>query len=364
MLATAPRPTDTTTATRGFGTTKSASASHAPQSSRPFRGDAWRYETLQDGVEDRMKSDSKRGHGMRLYRKVVMNGYEAQECPFRREFELAGVLASNPELLSLDDDDLSEPSIIAMEAFIRNGRRRGDGRADIVVAYRGGILGVVELKRGEIDMSAYEQLSDYLATEKGLRQIKYVKEYLEEEETNDKEKIVGVLVGTSVGEEVIEKINSEKNGGRIFAISLRRYSVNSNDVFVLSDVHMAQSGKDRSKYLIGDSRVEYGKGRMVHEVIRRYVEAHPKVTYHELLEIFPKEWRGNLKNGCFVKKSQALRQKEESGYVRHFLKDDDIISLADVEIAVSTQWGAGNINPFIDGVNGSKQIGIKIKKSK
>lgn len=346
------------------GTT--ASVSVALQSSSPFRGDAWRYETLQDKVDDQMKSDSKRGHGMKFYRKVVMNGYEAQECPFRREFELAGVLASNPELLSLDDDEFSEPSIIAMEAFIRNGRRRGDGRADIVVAYSGGMLGVVELKRGEIDLSAYEQLSDYLSTGKGLLQIKDVEEYLGEEKADirDEKKIVGVLVGTSVSEEVINKINSGKKGGRIFAISLRRYRINSNDVFVLSDVHTAQIGKDRSKYLVGNSRVEYGKGRMVHEVIRRYVEDHPTVTYHELLEIFPNGWRGNLKNGCFVKKLQALRQKEESGYVRHFLKDDDIISLADAEIAVSTQWGAGNINLFIDGVNASKRIGIKIKKSK
>ncbi len=69
-------------------------------------------------------------------------------------------------------------------------------------------------------------------------------------------------------------------------------------------------------------------------------------------------------NGCFIRKAQAVQQKEDSGYTRHFVKDEDIIALADSEIAVSTQWGVGNIDYFVKGVNSSKKIGVKIKTKK
>ena len=107
---------------------------------------------------------------------------------------------------------------------------------------------------------------------------------------------------------------------------------------------------------------QYGKARLVLEVIRRYVEAHTKVKYHELQSIFPKEWSGVKRsaNGCFIRKVEAVSQQDDTGYTRHFLKDGDTIYLPDGEIAVSTQWGVGNIQTFINGVNASKAIGIKI----
>ena len=108
-----------------------------------------------------------------------MNGYEMKEVPFKREFELEGCLASNPELLGLDDNELSNQSIIAMEAFIESGQQNGDGRADFLVAYNGGMIGVVELKRGEIDKAAYDQLSEYMVARVGLSEGAELKGYLE-----------------------------------------------------------------------------------------------------------------------------------------------------------------------------------------
>ena len=98
--------------------------------------------------------------------------------------------------------------------------------------------------------------------------------------------------------------------------------------------------------------------------MRLYVDEHPEITYNELLKIFPKQWRGvqRSENGCFIRRAQAIQQEESSGYTRHFLKDQDIIVLADTEIAVSTQWGLGNIQTFIDCVNASKKIGIAISR--
>jgi hypothetical protein len=43
-----------------------------------------------------------------------------------------------------------------------------------------------------------------------------------------------------------------------------------------------------------------------------------------------------------------LAQNEaEEKRVRHFLKPEEIVQLADAQIAVTTQWGIGNINNFI-----------------
>ena len=305
---------------------------------------------------------------MKLYRKVVMNGYEMKEMPFKREFELEGCLASNPELLSLDDDEFSDPSVIAMEAFIKEGRQNGDGRADVLVAYSGGMIGVVELKRGEIDKAAYDQLSEYMAARNGLSEVAELKEYLESEDVNiqDDKQIVGVLVGTGVSDEVIKVLKTRGIYPKLFVIVMRRCRIERHDVFVFSDVYQSEKEKDYTKYEIDGSKRKYGKARMVHQVIKRYVDEHPEVTFNALLKIFPKEWRGvkRSENGCFIRKAEACRQKEESGYTRHFLKDEEIIALADGEIAVSTQWGLGNIQPFIDGVNANKSIGLRISAVK
>ena len=301
---------------------------------------------------------------MKLYRKVVMNGFEMEDVPFKREFELEGCIGSNPELLSLDDDELSEPAIIAMEAFIKNGRCAGDGRADIVVAYSSGKVGVVELKRGEIDKAAYNQLSEYMKARDGLSEVNELAEYLQKEDVNikDNEQIVGVLVGTDINDEVIKELEQRVSCPKLFVIVLTRRKIERHDVFVFADVYRSDKGRDYTQYKIDNSTKKYGKARMVQEVIRRYVEAHPNVKYDELQAIFPKEWRGvkHSGNGCFLRKTEAIRQKDDTGYPRHFLKEGDIIYLSDGEIAVSTQWGLGNIQTFIDGVNASNKIGIKI----
>ncbi len=305
---------------------------------------------------------------MKLYRKVVMNGFEMEDVSFKREFELEGCIGSNPELLSLDDEEFSEPAIIAMEAFIKEGRKDCDGRADVIVAYSSGKVGVVELKRGEIDKAAYDQLSEYMSERKGLLDVKELKEYMETEDVNiqDNEQIVGVLVGTDISDEVIEELEKRVSGPKMFVIVLTRCKIKHHDVFIFADVHQSAKGKDYTKYVIDKSAKAYGKARMVHEVIRLYVARHPKVTYNELQDIFPKKWRGvaRSENGCFIRKAQAVQQKEDSGYTRHFVKDEDIIALADSEIAVSTQWGVGNIDYFVKGVNSSKKIGVKIKTKK
>ena len=107
----------------------------------------------------------------------------------------------------------------------------------------------------------------------------------------------------------------------------------------------------------------FGKCRLVLEVIRQYAAQHPDVTYSELAAVFPKSLRGvkreNTFWGCINRKVDADRLLAETGRSRHFLQDDEVIGLKDgTQVAVSSQWGSGNINLFIDQ---ARKLGFNIQ---
>ena len=74
-----------------------------------------------------------------------------------------------------------------------------------------------------------------------------------------------------------------------------------------------------------------------------------------LKKAFPNEWQAvnpNQRNrAVFVSLSDAEKLYKDKGYKRHFLSDEDTIKLLDDTIAVSNQWGIGNIENFVDGAN-------------
>ena len=120
--------------------------------------------------------------------------------------------------------------------------------------------------------------------------------------------------------------------------------------------------KDYTKYTL-DGVGEYGKGRLVLEVIRKYVAKNSSITYDELCRKFPKQLRGRKNEktfwGCMNLRNDAMTLYAETGKKRHFLEDDEIIRLSDgAEVAVSSQWGAGNIDLFIDA---ARKMGFAIE---
>ena len=135
---------------------------------------------------------------------------------------------------------------------------------------------------------------------------------------------------------------------------------NNGDESYASDVR----NRDLSHYTI-DGKGDYGKGRLVLEVIKRYAAEHPNLTYGELEKVFSKQLRG-VKNdrsywGCVSLKADAVALYEDTGRKRHFLSDSDIIKLSDGhEAAVSSQWGRGNIDMFI---GAARKLGFQIAKS-
>ncbi|MCW7551092.1 hypothetical protein NX722_00125 [Endozoicomonas gorgoniicola] len=101
--------------------------------------------------------------------------------------------------------------------------------------------------------------------------------------------------------------------------------------------------KDTTKYIFRDSA--YGKSRLVHAVIREHVLANPDISYEELKHLFPKSIQGST--GVFNDSEYVEEKYKGKTNKRHFIKDNDLIQLTDCKITVSTEWGAGNINGFL-----------------
>lgn len=88
-----------------------------------------------------------------------------------------------------------------------------------------------------------------------------------------------------------------------------------------------------------------GKGRVVLAVIRKHIQNNPGISFSELAEVFPKECQGS--SGVFASLDEAKQIYTDTGHKRHFLDADEIAILSDNTIAVSNQWGKGNIDKFI-----------------
>jgi len=100
--------------------------------------------------------------------------------------------------------------------------------------------------------------------------------------------------------------------------------------------------RDTTKYSFKNS--QFGKGKLVLAVVKDYVASNPKTTYDNLVKIFPKHLQGSI--GVFNELKAVQEKYENKSHKRHFIQD--AISLKDCDIVVSTEWGAGNINDFIE----------------
>ena len=113
--------------------------------------------------------------------------------------------------------------------------------------------------------------------------------------------------------------------------------------------------KDTTKYRF-EGKI-YGKGQLVLAVVTSYVKAHPNITYDGLKNAFPKPPSGR-KHEVFESVEQIKMDKATSNdrRDRYFLEDDKLLPIADDTIAVSNQWGIGNINPFLDNARELKLV--------
>ena len=113
-------------------------------------------------------------------------------------------------------------------------------------------------------------------------------------------------------------------------------------------------GRDLTKYTFNGLE-DLSKGRLALAVIRHIAVINPKIKLKELLESFPDILVAPY--GVLKPKKEALEISK--GRPRFFIKQEEMVKLADGEICVSNQWTSERINEFIS--ISKKNYGLKIK---
>lgn len=102
---------------------------------------------------------------------------------------------------------------------------------------------------------------------------------------------------------------------------------------------------DKTKYIFDNA--EYGKGRLVLAVVKKYVAQYAP-TYDELKNTFPSKLQGSV--GVVISEKELTLRKANSNdsTERFFIKSSDAFMTSDgIQAYVSTEWGMPNINRFI-----------------
>lgn len=104
--------------------------------------------------------------------------------------------------------------------------------------------------------------------------------------------------------------------------------------------------KDYSTYQFNGN--EYRKSRLVLAVVKKYVEDKNPISFSDLLDVFPDKLQGTKRGVVKLLCDVPNKDKGIGGQRRYFVDAAEIIKIGSDEIVVSTQWGAGNIDTFID----------------
>ena len=103
----------------------------------------------------------------------------------------------------------------------------------------------------------------------------------------------------------------------------------------------------RAKYSLNGGEPQ-NKRRTVHSVVSLYMKLHPRATWREVLDIFPKELQGSYGVVNAVENIQYRIKKGFDDENRYFLGSSDQFTTIDgVEFAVCHQWG-GQFDKFCE----------------
>jgi len=287
---------------------------------------------------------------MEIFRQITANNIELKDYPFLKELAMEAYLMENEDILKLDTDNFAEITVLDAEIALKSGRKTSnrDGRIDILAKYGVDYLAIVELKVNEINNNTLNQLNDYL-NEKEQILIKHPEFWTE----NEKPKWIGVLVGTSISPELQRKLQDgfvTESGIPIAGLIIRRFRSKRGEIFVVTDTFFKYNYTNRDFSKFDFKGITYNKARLVNKVLKIIIESNPNITYAELERLIPQNLQGSI--GVFTTSENAQEIFDRTGHKRYYLKSEELIELSDSTIATSTQWGIGNIEPFVNHING------------
>lgn len=279
------------------------------------------------------------------------NGVHIQPFPFKRELSMESYLIENETILGLNSEGFGDVAIVASEEALVGGRSNTDGRIDILARYGEDCLAIVELKKGRLTQVHLDQLQDYLK-ERSQIQERFPSAW--DTSVSEFPNWLGVLVGETIDPELMLKITQGYyfEGIPIAALTINRFKDAFSNVYTTTDVYFVEKvhGRDYTKFTLDE--ISYPKNRFVHAVIQKYLHENPGTTYTELIKVFPHTLQGRE---TFTTEELALSKPDR----RNFIKPEEILTTSDnVRLAVSTQWGAGNIERFVKHVQSSLKYQI------
>jgi hypothetical protein len=292
---------------------------------------------------------------MQIFRHLTVNNITFKPDEFKREIHLQGFLVSNEEVLSLGEEPYIDPTVLDEEfVSVRKQSRSGKGRIDLVVQYSENNIGIVEIKKVQLNELHLSQLKDYLSD------IDVTKFKVDPDPITEKPELVGILVGPSIEPELSRKIKEglkTSEGIPIAALIVERFASHL-DSFVVTTPHFKlPSGRDYTKYIF--EGVKYGKAPLVRAVVQKHVDTDSAKDLSQLYDHFPKELQGYY--GVFATYEEAKTVNDQYGYVRYYTKLDEVRRLSDNNaIAICSQWGKGNIEGFLKRAG---ELGYSIEKA-
>ncbi len=98
-----------------------------------------------------------------------------------------------------------------------------------------------------------------------------------------------------------------------------------------------------------------GKNKFVYAAVSMYVKQHPKASFVDLERVFPPELQGSF---GVIRTMEYIKEKNYNGR-RYFKEPEYVLHSGDnIPFAVSTEWGKGNIDKFVNAV---KQLGYHVE---
>jgi hypothetical protein len=282
---------------------------------------------------------------MYLHKHITANNVKIDPFPFMRELAMEAYLIENETVLSLETEGFNDVVIIESEVKLLKGRadKNTDGRVDIIAKYGQEYIAIVELKQGQLTSKHLSQLESYLKERHQI--LENFPDIWDKTIGGTQAKWIGIMVGETIDPDLMIQIRKgyylTGTDIPIAALTLRRYRGKDGNIYVATDTYFMEKvrGKDYTKYIFNGRH--YVKSRLVLAVIKDYVEQHPTTTYSQLKATFSDSLQGRE---TFTTESLAKAKNDR----RNFTAPDELVTLKDETIAISTQWGLANINPFIE----------------
>lgn len=215
----------------------------------------------------------------------------------------------------------------------------------------GARLGGESLHQGPVDTLYLELVAEwkevfavYLSTKKGAQEIQLAKA----KQALNKQKIQDSAVKISSGSISDSELTKGHSGGGAKETRTRSSRVSEKKV-----PKQARPKGDRDRKTYTFEGEEYGKGKLVHAIIKKHASKNPKITVPQLKAAFPDHLLKGYGLVRILKEAQEISKK----HTRFFLREDQLIKCTDGVVAVCNQFSADNIKPFFEHAT---KLGYKI----